>query len=192
MERVEFLQQLPLPDPEKIPAWVHLQFERYETRNAVFIGYEALKQLYPLLQAAHHLEAIEREAFKRMRFFAYIWQSANYRTYITAFEKQVLEAEIEALEKPYATRHVRVERRVLVGDAWRTELVDEYPHDVDWIVQFIQRKLGSFGAIMGKHQILHTLSAIDSVMYACDILGVPVRTVAHRRQVLQHTLRRAA
>ncbi len=191
--------QLPLPNPDELPAWVQMALGRHEIGKSVYIGYNALKELYAVLQQSYS-SRIETEVFKKLRVQALAWQQANYRTYITAFEKQILDAEIIALEKPYATKRYEYQRQVLSihGEyEWVTE--ESWQHDTDWIISFIQKRLGSYGVIMGKHQILQTLTSVSAVYYACELIGVTTVIMAsHReyiekkRKMLHFALQRAA
>ena len=183
--------QIPLPDPATIPPWIHAALDRWDTSRAVYLGYDVLKQMYSELQASE--SQLERNTLRKLRVLAHLWQYTNYRTYITSFEQQILQAEIKALQHPYALKRAMVEylERDKHGD-WCIVEVEEYRHDVDWIVHFIQKRLGSFGVIMGIQQILRTLDSISSVYTICDNIGIDVEIVLNQRATLQKELRKVS
>jgi hypothetical protein len=185
-------QQLPLPDPDALPAWVRAALDSWDTSHATYWGLDILKAIYKELQTPYHLEKIEQKVFRRLKILARVWQKANFRTYITSFEQQILDAEIEALRKPYSTRLYVYERQVYDGEGDYYRVTEEsYQHDTDFIVRHIQRKLGSYGVIMGNHQILHTLHSISAVLDACDKMDIKVEIVQSHQRVLQYRLRKA-
>jgi hypothetical protein len=185
-------QQLPLPNPDALPAWVHAALDEWHTSRALFRGLDVLKQQYEDLNKPHHLEQIERQAFKRLYWLACIWQSANFRTFITSFEQDLLKAEIDVIHgNPLATRLMRDEYTIANPDGSNHRVIDEY-HVLDWpyIIPKIQKRLGSWGVIMGYHQIRAMLETIDAIYYVCDQLELDVQAVSNQK--LHHTLRKAA
>jgi hypothetical protein len=173
--------QIPLPDPATIPAWVHAALDRWDTSRATYLGLEVLRQQYPLLQSSYD-NPMERDVFRKLRVLALSWQRANYRTYITSFEKMLLDAEIKALRNPLSTR------RSDTGN---------YP-DIDWILDFIQKEIGGYsggkqrkrqaGIIMGKRHILATLDGISAIYTVCDTMGVQVQILSNYNEQLQSGL----
>jgi hypothetical protein len=173
--------QIPLPNPDTIPAWVHAALDRWDTSRATYLGLEVLRQQYPLLQSSYD-NPMERDVFRKLRVLALSWQSVNYRTYITSFEKMLLDAEIKALRNPLSTR------RSDTGN---------YP-DIDWILNFIQNEIGGYsggkqrkrqaGIIMGKRHILATLDGISAIYTICETMGVQVQIMASFKEQLQTPL----
>lgn len=170
--------QLPLPNPDTIPAWVHAALDRWDTRKVTYLGFEVLKQQYAELQSSYD-NPMERDVFRKLRILAISWQGVNFRTYITSFEKMLLNAEIKALGQPMSTRR---------GDLGNQT-------DMDFILEFIQKELGGYGGgkrrkqgtgiVMGKRHILATLDGISAVYMACETLGVDVKIESSQREILQ-------
>jgi len=173
--------QIPLPDPATIPAWVHAALDRWETSRATYLGLEVLKMQYPLLQSSYE-NPMERDVFRKLRCLAISWQNVNYRTYITSFEKMLLDLEIKALKNPLSTR------RSDTGNYL----------DMDWILDFIQKELGGYGAgkrgkrqvgiAMGKRHILATLDGISAIYMVCETMGIAVKIASSDRATLQEAL----
>jgi hypothetical protein len=174
--------QLPLPAPESIPAWVHAALDRWDTSRATYLGLEVLRQQYPLLQSSYD-NPMERDVFRKLRVLALSWQRANYRTYITSFEKMLLDIEIKALRNPLSTR------RSDTGNYL----------DLDWILDFMQKELGGFNAgkrgkrhskiMMGKRHILATLDGISAIYMICETMGLEVKVLSNYQETLRTGLR---
>lgn len=173
--------QLPLPNPDTIPAWVHAALDRWDTSRATYLGLEVLKHQYPELQSAYE-NPMERDVFRKLRVLAISWQNVGYRTYITSFEKMLLDIEIKALRNPLSTR------RSDTGNYL----------DLDWILNFMQRELGGYsggkqrrrqtGIAMGKRHILATLDGISAVYMCCETMGIEVKIVSSHKETLQVSL----
>jgi hypothetical protein len=177
--------QLSLPDPVQIPAWVRAALDRWDTKRATYRGLEVLKQQYPELQSSYD-NPMERDVFRKLRVLAISWQNVNYRTYITSFEKMLLDIEIKALKNPLSTR------RSDTGNYL----------DLDWILDFMQRELGGYGSgkrgkrqtgiVMGKRHILATLDGISAIYMVCETMGIEVKVVSSHKVTLQEALRKSA
>lgn len=186
-------QQMPLPDPDELPAWVHAALDKWDTSNATYIGLRVLRENYAALRKPHALEQVENMAFSHLRHLATLWQFANFRTYVTSFELQVLEAEKEALQKPFALKRYTYQTMCRDGNGdvyWIDE--EHWQHDRKWIVGFIQKRLGRYGAIMGEHQIQNTLNKLDAIYEVCESLEIEVRVYESHIQPLQQRLRKAS
>ena len=165
--------QIPLPDPATIPAWVHMALDRWDTSHATYYGYDILRQIYPELHSSYD-NPLERQVYRKLRVLALCWQRAGYRTYITSFEKQILDAEIKALENPLSSRR---------GDMG-------IQLDMEWILSFIQSRLGSYRVAMGKRHILATLDGISAIYTVCETMGIEVKMESSERTPLRNVLQR--
>jgi hypothetical protein len=186
-------EQFSLPDPDTLPAWVHAALDRWDTSHATYMGLHVLKYQNPELEKAHGLERIENMAFKHLRYLASLWQYANFRTYVTSFEMQVLEAELAALKMPFALK--RYVHQTMCRDSngdpyWIHE--ETWQHDKAYIINFIQHRLGTYGAIMGRQQIKHTLEKLDAIYTVCEALGVEVQIYQSNQRVLRKKLQRTS
>lgn len=108
-------------------------------------------------------DAIENKIIESERW-------AKKRSRITGFESEILAAEIQALKHPYST-YVGKQREYVrdkYGDITKQE-VDVILHDEKWIIEYIQKLLGSTGLLLGAHQIHSILTDVSSAFFAAEI-----------------------
>ena len=176
--------QIPLPAPESIPAWVHAALDRWDTSHATYIGLQVTNAQYPELADVSDMNRkVERAAYSRLRRLATLWQFANYRTFLTSFEMWIMKLELEALEKPYALKRYTHEHVVRDKDgSFYRVTQDTWNHDVNWIAEYIQKRVGAGGYAMGVQQIKYTLKAISHILEVCDELEIHVGHIDNMRQ----------
>jgi hypothetical protein len=180
--------QIPLPNPDDLPAWVHAALDRYDTSYATYIGLAALMEASrdkcpEIASVSQRTRRVERMAFHRLRWLAITWQSANYRTFLTSFEMRVMELELEALQKPYAMKLYTHEHIVKEKDGSSYRVTqDDYQHDVEWIAGYIQKQLGAERYVMDIQYIKSTLQTVSNILEVCNALDTPVGYIDNMRQ----------
>lgn len=98
-------------------------------------------------------------------------EHAIHRSRLTVFEKSIREAEIKALRHPYSTyRHTQRSRYQNSVGEWVWQEIEVIKHNTGWIIEFIQKELGSKGLIIGYHQVRDIVGTISNVFHAADVL----------------------
>ena len=155
--------QQPLPETSHIPAWVYAALDAHRYDPAIKPGLHGMLSHYPIL--ANSITDVEHTVFYRLRDLALAWQRANFRTFLTDLELQVMQIEQEVMKLPHASRETGQDERK-VNSAFVIEQIQQRLAR--------QQRHNKTMVIMNKAQIRAVLDSIDCILTIAEYAGCPV------------------